>query len=302
MKTIRQAFGESLVEFGKTNSKIVAISCDLKNACKLDLFFKKFPERSFEIGIAEANAIGIATGLALSGFRPFLASFGSFITGKNIEIRTSISYNLAPVVIVGTHGGLIGADGATQAALQDIAVMRTIPNFDLFQPCSPHNTRCIIEYASKTKKPTYIRIARNEVEEFLDSNHKFIIGEPDHLIVGKKNVIISSGPMVRNCIDAINLSGTDKFGLINISSLKPLNENSIINLINKYEKILIVEDHLINGGLGSIISEIITKNGIGKKIYFHGLNDEFIESDTPENLAKNYKLDSQGILSIISNI
>lgn len=302
MKTIREAFGESLVEFGKSNSKIVAISCDLKNACKLDLFFKEFPSRSFEIGIAEANAIGIATGLSLSGFRPFLASFGSFITGKNIEIRTSISYNFAPVVIVGTHGGLIGADGATQAALQDIAVMRTIPNIDVFQPCSPHNTKEIIKYLSESNNPTYIRIARNEVEEFLDLNHKFKVGEPDHLIVGKRNVIISSGPMVRNCIDAINLSGTTEFGLINISSLKPINEKKVIEYINNYEQIVIVEDHSIEGGLGSIISEIITKHGIGKKIYYHGLYNEFIESDTPENLAKNYKLDPKGILSIISNI
>ena len=203
IKSLRDAFGESLVNEAQNIENIVAVSCDLKKACKLDNFFKKFPNRSFEIGIAEANAIGIAAGLSFMGYRPFLASFGSFISGKNIEIRTTISYNLAPVVIVGTHGGLIGADGATQAALQDIAVMRTIPDIEIFQPCTPIDVEQLMKYVVRSNKPTYLRIGRNEIKEFFDHEHKFQLGIGNVIKNGSKNLVISSGPVVRNCIDAI---------------------------------------------------------------------------------------------------
>ena len=298
-KSIRDSFGESLVEIGKQNEKIVAVSCDLKNACRLNLFFEQFPERSIECGIAEANAIGISSGLALSGFRPFLASFGSFITGKNIEIRTSVSYNLASVVIVGTHGGLIGPDGATQAALQDIAVMRTIPDFEIFQPCSNNDVKSIMNYLKDSKKPTYLRIGRNEIDEFLPEEHKFQIGKANLIIKGKEKLVISSGPMVRNCYDAIKDNNTS--GLLNISSLKPIDENQIIEIIKNYNKVITVEDHLIEGGLGSIISEIASSNGLNIKVFRHGLINEFIESDTPSNLEKKYKLDPIGIREKINN-
>ena len=304
IKSLRDAFGEALVNEAEKIQNIVAISCDLKNACKLDSFFKKFPNRSFEIGIAEANAIGIAAGLSFMGYRPFLASFGSFITGKNVEIRTTISYNLAPVVIVGTHGGLIGADGATQAALQDIAVMRTIPDIEIFQPCSPKDVEQLMKYVVRSEKPTYLRIGRNEIKEFFNHEHKFKLGFGNLIKNGKKNLIISSGPIVKNCIDAIKHfdSNQDSYGLLNLTSLKPIDENFIINTVLSYENIIVIEDHLIEGGVGSIISEIITKNGINKKIYRHGLNNEFIESDTPKNLEKKYKLDDYGIFEYLNSL
>ena len=152
-------------------------------------FFKNFPDRSFEVGIAEANAIGIATGLSFDGFRPFVASFGSFLTGKNTEIRNSICYNNAPVVIVGTHCGLIGSDGATQSALQDLSIMRSMPFFDVFQPCTPHDTEEIIKYVCNSKKPTYLRIARNEIPEFLPKNYKFkVLRKPLYLLNTKNNI------------------------------------------------------------------------------------------------------------------
>lgn len=293
IKSIRDSFGESLVEAGESNKNIVAVSCDLKNACRLNLFFEKFPERSIECGIAEANALGISAGLSFLGFRPFIASFGSFISGKNIEIRTSIAYNLAPVVIVGTHGGLIGPDGATQAALQDIAVMRTIPNIEVFQPCSELDVKKIVEYVSNSNLPTYLRIGRNEIEEFLPENHTFTLGKANIIIEGNDILVISSGPMVKNCYDAI-INNLD-VGLLNISSLKPIDEEQISSIIKRYNKVITVEDHLIDGGLGSIVSDIITSNGLDKRLYRHGLKDEFIESDTPGYLESKYKLDAEGI-------
>ena len=173
------------------------------------------------------------TGLSFEGFRPFVASFGSFITGKNTEIRNSICYNNAPVVVVGTHCGLIGSDGATQSALQDISIMRSMPYFDVFQPCTPLDTKEIIKYVCKSKNPTYLRIARNEIPEFLNKNHKFKIGIPNQIIRGKKKLIISSGAMVYNCLQAIQTLNSNDYGLLNISSLKPLNRKSVLNFLLK---------------------------------------------------------------------
>tara|TARA_A100001011_G_scaffold91683_1_gene96343 strand:+ start:20368 stop:21291 length:924 start_codon:yes stop_codon:yes gene_type:complete len=299
--SIRDAFGKALANEGKKNKKILAISVDLKGACKLSYFFKNFPDRSFEVGIAEANAIGIATGLSFDGFRPFVASFGSFLTGKNTEIRNSICYNNAPVVIVGTHCGLIGSDGATQSALQDLSIMRSMPFFDVFQPCTPHDTEEIIKYVCNSKKPTYLRIARNEIPEFLPKNYKFKVGIPNEIIKGKNKLIISSGSMVYNSLKAIKELKTSNFGLLNISSIKPLNIKSLKNKIKNYSKIITVEDHSVEGGIGSIISEIIAENNLNIKLKNHGLKNGFINSDIPKNLEKRYSMDVKSLKKIFIN-
>lgn len=296
---LRDAFGKALSQQGLKNKKLVAISVDLKGACKLDYFFTNFPNRSFEIGIAEANSIGIAAGLSFEGFRPFIASFGSFITGKHSEIRNTISYNNASVVIVGTHCGLIGSDGATQSALQDLAIMTSMPYFDVFQPCSPLDTKEIIKYASKSKKPTYIRVPRNEIEELFGNKHKFKIGVPNEIIKGNNTLVISSGAMVSNCFKAIKKIGNNKTGLVNISSIKPLNSKKILRVIKNYKKIIVVEDHYKIGGIGSIISEVLVTNKIQKKFKIHALNNGFIDSDTPINLEKYYKMDINSLKKLI---
>ncbi len=298
---IRDAFGLSLVNEGSKNKKIVSISIDLKGACKLSYFFKKFPKRSFEVGIAEANAIGIAAGLSFDGFRPFVASFGSFISGKNTEIRNTISYNNAPVVVVGTHCGLIGSDGATQSALQDISIMRSMPNFDVFQPCSEIDMIQILRHVSKSKKPTYLRISRNEVTEFLSQkNYKFKVGIPNEIIKGKKLLIISSGAMVFNCLQAIRQTNKKEIGLLNLSSLKPLNKNVLMKFVRKYKNIITVEDHSYEGGLGSIISEILSQNNFKGKFKIHAVKDGFINSDIPANLEKFYKMDVLSLKKIFT--
>ncbi len=300
--SIRDAFGKALAAEGKRSKKIIAISIDLKGACKLSYFFEKFPNRSIEVGIAEANAVGVATGLSFEGFRPFVASFGSFITGKSAEIRNSISYNKASVVIVGTHCGLIGSDGATQSALQDISIMRSMPYFNVFQPCTPLDTKEIIKYVCKSKEPTYLRIARNEIPEFLKKNHKFKIGMPNEILKGKKKLIISSGAMVYNCLNAIKEINKSEYGLVNISSLKPLNSKALVRIIKKYKKVITVEDHSNLGGLGSIVSEIIAENNINIKYKMHGLKNGFIDSDVPEVLEKKYQMDVKSLGKIFDKI
>ena len=203
---------------------------------KSRLFFKAFPSRSFEVGIAEANAIGVAAGLSMSGFKPVLSSFGAFLTGKNVEIRTSIAYNNAPVVLVGTHGGLIGPDGATQSGIQDIAVMRSMPRMKVFQPSTPIMTNKILEHCVTLDCPSYIRVARNEVPELYQDNFSFVEGSP--VIHGNESeiMLVSSGPMVHNCVKAANLlkeHSNIEVGLIDIPSISPFNEQEFFKLLEK---------------------------------------------------------------------
>jgi len=300
MKSIREQFGETLAEVAEKNKKVLALTCDLQSACKLNKFVRKFPRRFFEVGIAEANGIGIAAGLAMAGYRPFIASFASFITGKNIEIRISISYNMAPVVIVGTHGGLIGPDGATQSALQDISVMRSVPNFKIFQPCSDIETKQIVEYAAKDNSPTYIRISRNVVPKFLSSNYKFYPGKNNFIRKGSKFAIVSSGPMVYNCFKALeHFENKSLFSLVNLSSIRPLNEKFIYNLAKNHKAIITVEDHTTEGGLGSIVSENLSHLKTKIPIFMLGLKNKYIESDSPTNLEEHYQLNSSGIAKYI---
>ena len=300
-KSIRDVFGESLVKFGKKNKKIFAISPDLKSATKLSLFKKEIPERFIETGIAEANAIGIASGLAMSGLKPVVANFGSFLSGKNIEIRVSIGFNNAPVVLVGTHGGLIGPDGPTQAGLQDISVMRSIPNIKIFQPASAIETTEILRHCLNLKVPGYIRISRQANKEIYKKNYKFIEGKA-YVIKNdmKDGVIFTSGNMVERCSDAANMMKEKyKIGVVNIPSIKPLNTSSILKIISKTKKVFSVEDHSINGGLGSTILELISEHNVKKPLYLHGLKD-FTQSGGVEELYKYYNLDGAGIAKFLS--
>ena len=241
---IRDVFGLTLRDLGKKNKKIFAVSPDLKAATKLSYFFKEFPERSIETGIAEANAIGISAGLALAGLKPVVSSFGAFLTGKNVEIRTSISFNNANVIIAGTHGGLIGPDGPSQAGLQDIAVMRSIPNMSVYQPATAIETKKILEYSIKANKPIYLRISRQANKEFYTSSYKFLEGNPVTINKNfKDGIVISSGNTLQNCYEAVEKFKKigKKIGLINIPSIKPLNKSKIKNLLKKLRKFLLLK-------------------------------------------------------------
>ncbi len=300
MISIRDSFGLALVEAGSKYENVVAVSCDLKSATRLKGFFEKFPNRSFEVGISEANGIGISAGLALSGFRPFISSFGSFITGKNVEIRTSIAYNEAPVVVIGTHGGLIGPDGTTQAGLQDISVMRSIPKFQVFQPASPIETNSMIHYSASSKDMIYIRIARNEVPEIYDKSYQFEPGKGSILNEGNQITLISSGPCIHACLDAARkLRDIISIRVLNIPSIKPIDKDLLLKCANETLGIMVVEDHSIEGGLGSVVSEVISTYGIGIRIHKHGINNSFIVSGKPNELENLYKLDSPGIIEEI---
>lgn len=301
-KALRDIFGIELVNFAKKNKKILAISPDIKQATKLSYFFKKFPERSYEVGIAEANAVGIAAGLAMSGFRPVLASFGSFLTGKNVEIRTSIAFNEAPVVLVGTHGGLIGQDGPTQAGLQDIAVMRSIPNIKVIQPSTPIEMREALRVILKIKDIVYLRVSREETKEFFNDRYKFQIGKINIIKQDFKDaMIITSGAMLQICHEAISRIKNKKIGLANLSSIKPINLDDLKNIVKKTNRIITVEDHTVMGGLGSAVNESLMKLEKKIKVLNYGLKDIFTQSGSVKDLYKYYKLDSHSINKVVLN-
>ncbi len=280
----------------KKNQKIIAISPDLKQATKLSYFFKSFPERSIETGIAEANAVGIASGLGMSGFRPVVASFGSFLTGKNIEIRTSIAFNKSPVILIGTHGGLIGYDGPTQAGLQDISVMRSIPNIKVLQPSTPIETKKILEYYVKNRDLVYIRVSREKCKEFFNRNFKYKEGQIKTIINNHKDgVVFTSGALLQRCYEAIKSIKNHKIGLANFSSIKPIDLNKLNQISKKTKKIITVEDHNKNGGMGSAINEALIKINSKVQIFNIGLEDVFTQSGSVEDLYKYYKLDVKNL-------
>ena len=300
-KALRNIFGDHLVNLGKKNTKICVVSCDLKSATKTSSFFRAFPKRSFEVGIAEANGLGVATGLALKGFIPIISSLAAFITGKFLEIRTSISYNNVPVKIIGTHGGFIGKDGATQSGTQDLSLMMSLPNFEVFQPCSPIETIKILNYIIKSNKPSYVRICRNNVGEIYNKNYKFIPGKPREIIKSKINTIISSGPLIFNCLEAIKLLSNKKIsvGLININSIKPFDHLALKDLLKSKKNVLIVEDHVSHGGISSLVYETIVKSKINVgNIKSLNLDEKFSESGNPHDLEKANGFDSKNIAKI----
>tara|TARA_B110000008_G_C16964770_1_gene561522 strand:- start:400 stop:1323 length:924 start_codon:yes stop_codon:yes gene_type:complete len=304
-QALRNVFGKYLVELGKQYKDLIVVSCDLKSATKTVDFFKAYPGRAFEVGIAEANGLGISAGLALSGYKTLISSFGAFIAGKQLEIRTSISYNNAPVKIIGTHGGFIGTDGATQAGTQDISIMTGMPNFEVFQPCSPIETKKILKYIISSKKPSYVRICRNEVNEIYNNKYKFVPGNVSEVIKGDKNFIISSGPMIHNCIEAVKILETKykkKVGLINVHSFKPFNQNSLKKIIKNSKNILVVEDHSFYGGLFSIINQNLNYLKIKANLNYIAIDDEFVDSGKPIELEKKFGFNPNNIAKKFSEI
>lgn len=297
---LRDAFGLSLKSLGPKYKNLIAISPDLKQATKLSYFFSKFPDRSIETGISEANAVGIAAGLAMSGYIPIISSFSSFITGKNVEIRSSIALNKCKVIIVGTHGGLIGPDGASQSGQQDIAVMRSIPYFDVFQPSTPLEVYKILLHCIKSKNPSYIRISREDSCEVYREGHTFKLGNIDLVKKFKKYnklSIVTSGVMLKHVLD-VGEDVLNECNVYNLSSIKPINISSLKKLLTISKKILVVEDHSFHGGLFSTLAEAIAKNNLASKntlFYSLSLEDSFVQSGSLKDLYSKYKLDNKSI-------
>ena len=297
-KSIRGAFGEELAELGAKNSDIVALDADLSGSTQTSIFAKTFPERFFDVGIAEQDLMTTALGLSLEGKIPFAATFAVFATGRAYDqIRNSICYQKANVKIVGAHGGItVGEDGASHQALEDISLMRGLPNMTVLVPGDYEQTRQAVKFASEHNGPVYIRLSRMNVPEIYDKEYKFDLNKAVVLKEGSDVSIFVTGDLLAEVVKAAEI--LEKNGInaeiINIPVIKPLDCGTIINSVSKTKLAVTVENHSIIGGLGSAVAECLSENAPHKLVRI-GVNDRFGQSGTPAELLKYYNLDSESI-------
>lgn len=303
----RDGYGEGLMVLGEQNPNVVVLSADLTESTKADKFRDKFPERFFEMGVAEQNMAAIAAGLAVSGKIPFISSYATFSPGRNWEqIRTTIIYNNANAKIAGHHAGIMtGPDGATHQATEDIAITRAWPKMVVIVPCDSIEAKKATIAAGNYVGPVYIRFSRDKSAIFTTEDSPFEIGKANTLFKtdSSQATIFGTGYVLQNALlAALEL---EKEGIptevINISTIKPLDEKSVLESLKKTRAAVTVEDHQVDGGLGSAISEFSSKN-FPVPIEFIGLQNTFAESGKPKDLIEKYKMGKNDIKEAVKKV
>lgn len=297
-KSIREAFGKKLADLGNKMNDIVVLDSDLSCSTQTKFFAKNFPERFFNCGIAEQNMITTAAGFALAGKIPFAATFAVFATGRTYDqIRASVCYQKANVKIIGTHGGItVGEDGATHQALEDVSLMRGLPNMTVIVPADCNECEQALEFAAQHIGPVYIRISRNNLPDIYNENYKFNPYKANILKEGKDLTLISNGDELAEVIKAAELlksQGIDA-EIISMPVVKPFDSQTVIESARKTGFVVTVENHSIIGGLGSAVAEVLSEN-LPTKILRIGMKDCFGQSGTPSELLKHYELDAASI-------
>lgn len=296
----RNAYGEKLAELIQKNENIVVLDADLTKSTKTAEAKKVCPERHFNAGIAEANMMGMAAGLAASGKTVFASSFAIFATGRAFEIiRNSIVYPALNVKICATHAGLsVGEDGASHQSIEDVALMRVLPNMKVFVPCDQYQTKAVIEHVSKIDGPCYVRLGRGKVDDVYNEETKFDFEKIDVLRKGNGDVLLlAMGLMVQEALKAgEELDAT----VVNVSCLKPIDEETILELLKTHKRAYTCEEHSIIGGLYSTIAEIKAKSDISTKITPIGINDTFGESGKMKDVLEKYGLTAKHILEVVN--
>ncbi|NMB26669.1 MAG: transketolase family protein [Tissierellia bacterium] len=299
MIATRDAYGEALRELGTINKDIVVLDADLSGSTKTITFKKEFPERFFNVGIAEQNLIGTAAGLAAAGKIPFASSFAMFATGRAFEIiRNSVCYPNLNVKIAATHAGLmVGEDGATHQALEDISIMRSLPNMVVLSPADGVEAKQCIYKAAEYDGPVYIRLGRSKVPVIFDEDYKFEIGKGVELKEGKDVTIIATGVMVEKALITADKLSEENISarVINMSTIKPIDKNIIIKAAKETKGIVTVEEHNIIGGLGSAVSEVVVEN-VPTYVEKIGTMDTFGESGNGNKLLEKYGLGVENII------
>ena len=304
-KSIRSAFGNALKVQGEKNPDVVVLDADLACSTQTQIFAKAFPERFFDCGIAEQDMLATAAGLAASGKIPFVASFAVFVTGRTYDqIRNSICYPNFNVKIVGTHGGItVGEDGASHQALEDISLMRSLPNMKVFVPADCRECEQIIEYAATHKGPMYIRVPRSNVCDVFDDNYKFDVNKANVLLEGQDVSLITNGETLSEAILAAQILGKSgiKAEVINVPVVKPIDKDTIVNSVRKTGCAITIENHSIIGGLGSAVCEVVSEHYPTKVIRI-GINDKFGQSGASDALLDFYGLTSDKLAEKIKSI
>lgn len=302
-KDTRSGFGAGLSELGKTNENVVALCADLTGSLKMDDFQAAHPDRFFQIGIAEANMIGIAAGLTIGGKIPFTGTFANFSTGRVYDqIRQSVAYSNKNVKICASHAGLtLGEDGATHQILEDIGLMKMLPNMTVISPCDYNETKAATIAIAEHDGPVYLRFGRPKVPNFTDPNKKFVIGKADVLREGKDVTILATGHLVWKAIEAseILLAQGINPEIINIHTIKPLDENAVLESINKTKCVVTAEEHMMNGGLGDSIAQLLARK-MPAPLEMVAVNDKFGESGTGEELLTKYDINTADIVKAVT--
>src|ERR1700740_3107137 len=298
-KDTRSGFGAGLHELGKKNQNIVALCADLTGSLKMDAFQKEFPTRFFQVGIAEANMIGIAAGLTIGGKIPFTGTFANFSTGRVYDqIRQSIAYSGKNVKICASHAGLtLGEDGATHQILEDIGLMKMLPGMAVINPCDFNQTKAATMAIADYEGPVYLRFGRPVVPNFTPVDQKFEIGKALVLQEGKDVSIFATGHLVWKAIEAIEILEQKGISaeLINIHTIKPLDDAAILKSVAKTKCVVSAEEHQMNGGLGDSIAQLLSRNTPAPQ-EFVAVNDSFGESGTPDELMQKYGLEATNIV------
>jgi len=297
MRATREAFGEHLPVMGEKHNNIVALDADLGKATKIASFRDSHPDRFFQIGIAEANMIGVASGISEYGYKVFLASFGSFLTGRYDQIRCSLAYSNRPVVLVGTHVGMaIGKDGVTQMGLEDVSIMRALPNMKVLNPATFSEAKKVIEFLAETEldSPYYLRLGRQPVE---DIDIPFELGKGQIVKEGDDITLLSTGCILGDVMESASIiedMTQMSVRVVSFTSLKPIDRDLIVKCAQETKRLFTIEDHSIIGGLGSIVSDVLSEEYPAKVVKI-GLNDVFPESAPPADLYEKYGLSSNQI-------
>ena len=304
-KDTRSGFGAGLLEAGKQNENVVALCADLIGSLKMNDFIKEFPERFFQIGIAEANMMGIAAGLTIGGKVPFTGTFANFSTGRVYDqIRQSIAYSDKNVKIAASHAGLtLGEDGATHQILEDIGLMKMLPGMTVINPCDFNQTKSATIAAAKFEGPVYLRFGRPVVPNFTPADQEFVIGKAILLNEGTDVTIIATGHLVWEAIQAgeklaeLGISAE----IINIHTIKPLDEEAILKSVAKTKCVVTAEEHNRLGGLGDSVAQVLVKELPSPQEYV-AVNDSFGESGTPAQLMEKYGLNADAIVAAAQKV
>ncbi len=304
-KDTRSGFGEGLLELGSTHPDVVGLCADLTGSLKMDAFQKTFPERFFQVGIAEANMIGMAAGMTIGGKIPYTGTFANFSTGRVYDqIRQSVAYSKKNVKICASHAGLtLGEDGATHQILEDIGMMRMLPNMTVIVPADFNQTKQATIAIADHDGPVYLRFGRPVVPIFVKPDAKFVIGKADVLTEGTDVTIIACGHMVWRSIEAAQQLEAEGISaeVINMHTIKPLDEKAILDSVGKTKCVVTAEEHMLNGGLGDAVAQVLSRHMPSPQEYV-GVNDTFGESGTPDELMVKYGLDTPNIVEAVKKV
>jgi len=304
-KDTRSGFGAGLYEIGKKDPRVVALCADLIGSLKMEAFAEAFPQRFFQCGIAEANMMGTAAGLAVTGKIPFVGTFAEFATGRVYDqVRQSICYSQTNVKIAASHAGItLGEDGATHQTMEDIALMRAMPHMTVINPCDYNQTRLATMAAAEWKGPVYLRFGRPSVPNFTPADGLYEIGKAWLMEPGEDVTILATGHLVWEALEAVKILGAKgiKAELINIHTIKPLDMQAIIDSARKTGAVVTAEEHLVAGGLGELVAGVLARH-CPVPMRMVAMEDGFGQSGTPAELMNVYGLNAANIVAKVCEL